>query len=163
MKRLCTTIIASLVFASISAAQPLPAAKIKEMMDKNLELEKDGKYREALAGWRQFLQLPQFRGANLVKPPVQEIFYPAYFYHVRSLYKVGAFDPEIKDRQKFIDMSAKMIIKIEFSKNPDGWKLVEPMVQKLFEEKDSEQLKKAYDYQKSQRLKEVEKQKSERQ
>ena len=115
-------------------------------MEKNFILEDTQRYRAAYVEWLAFMKQPSIGGDNLANRDVQKIFYPAYFYTARTEYKMATLDPGIKDRQKFIDGAARMIIKLEFSKTKVGWEIAGPMFQELLKEKEYEQLKKAYDH-----------------
>ncbi len=119
--------------------------KIQAKMEKNLILEEQQRYREAWAEWSAFMKIPSIGGNNLTDKNIQKIYFPAYFYNARTLYKVATLDPKIKDRQKLIEAAANMIIKLEYAKSKDGWEIAGPMFQELLKEKDAEQLKKVYD------------------
>jgi hypothetical protein len=136
-----------LLAASVAQAQP---DGIKEIIDKNLLLEKDGKFREAYAEWAKFMKIPGISGANLADVKVQKIWFTAYFYQTRTLYKTALHDKDIKDRPKLIAGAAKSIVDLE-SKSQTGWKIAGPMFEEFFKEAESDQLKKAYDKLKSER------------
>ena len=63
------------------------------------------------------------------------------------------FDPGIKDRPKVIAAAAGMLIKLEFTKSKDGWEIVKPMVDELFNDTEYAPLKKEYEKQKALQLK----------
>lgn len=117
--------------------------KIQAMMEKNFIYEEQQLYRQAYIEWQKFLAIPSISGKNLADPNIQKIFYPGYFYYARTCYRMAIHDTKIMNRQKFIDSAAGMLIKLE--KTKEAWPIVEPMVIELLKEKDSEQLKKAYD------------------
>jgi hypothetical protein len=123
--------------------------KTQAWMEKNFILEDKQRYRAAYVEWNEFMKQPGLK--NLQDKAVQKIFFTGYFYTARTGYKMATLDPGIKDRQKFINGAANMIIKLEKSK--EGWEIAGPMFDELLKEKDSERLKKAYDALKSQQLK----------
>ena len=133
---------------------PLANYKIQAMMEKNFILEDTQRYRVAYVQWKKFREMPAL-AANSGDKGVQEISFPAYFYLVRNYYKIGILDPvtKDKDRQKFIDGAANMILKLEYANTKDGWEIAGPMFYDFFKEKDSEKLKKSYDAQKALKLK----------
>ena len=153
MQRFGAIAVGLLVFLGPSLAQAQPPKKIKELMDKNLLLEKEGKYREAYVEWSKFLKIPAISGDNLRDEKVQKVYFAGYFYSARPLYKMATTDPKIKDRQKFIDAAANMILNLERAKSKEGWKIAGPMFNEFLKEGDSEQLKKAYEKLKSERKK----------
>lgn len=144
MERFAAMMICVFAFCCASMADA-QQNKIDDIIQKNLLLEKNGQYREAYVEWQRLLVNPEFGGKNLANPDVQKIFYPCYFYYTRTCYKMAVLDPKIKNRQKFIDAAAGMIIKLETSKLKEGWKIAGPMYEELLKENDSEELKKAYD------------------
>jgi hypothetical protein len=119
-------------------ARFIPYAK----MEKNYILEDQQKYAGAFLAWQGFLKPLQ---PQLAKPEVQKIYFPGYFYMTRTLYKTATLDPTIKDRPKLINAAAQNIIKLEYSRSPEGWNLVGPMFEDLLKEKESAPLKKEYD------------------
>lgn len=131
---------------TVALAQP---PGIQQLMDKNLALEKQGKFREAYVEWGKFLRSPAFR--NLADEKVQNVYFTSYFYNARTLFKMATLDPKIWDRQKFIDGTARMILKLETSKSKEGWKFAGPMFEMFLKEEGSAQLKIAYDKLKSER------------
>jgi hypothetical protein len=112
------------------------------MMEKNFLLEDSQKYIESYTEWQKVLKMT---GGDLSDPNAQKIYFPAYFHYTRVLFKMGAFDPRIKNRQKFIDAAAANIIRLEYGNTKIGWELTGKMYQELLKDKDSELLKKAYD------------------
>jgi hypothetical protein len=58
---------------------------------------------------------------------------------------MAVHDPKIMARDKFINSAAQLIINMENSKAKVGWEITGPMFKELFEQKDSKQLKDAYD------------------
>jgi hypothetical protein len=119
--------------------------KIQAWMEKNFILEDTQRYRAAYVDWgKKFMTQPAL--ANRQDKDVQKIYFTGYYYIVRTGYKMATLDPDIKDRQKFIDGAARMIINLEFSKSREGWQIAGPMFQELLMEKESERLKKAYDH-----------------
>lgn len=124
-----------------------PTAKyqLQAMMEKAHLIEDQGRFREAYGEWTKFLKLPSISGPNLAKPEVQKIYFPAYFYSVRTLYKTALFDKDIKDRPKLIAGCAAQIIKLENSKSKEGWQIAGPMFMEFFKDPDADKLKKEYD------------------
>lgn len=115
------------------------------MMEKAYLIEDQGRYREAYGEWAKFLKIPGISGPNLAKPEVQKIYFPAYFYSVRTLYKTAVFDKDIKDRAKLITGCANLILKLENSKSKEGWQIAYPLFMEYFKDPDADKLKKEYD------------------
>ena len=78
---------------------------------------------------------------------VQKIYFTCYFYNSRALYKVAILDTKLleKDRQKYITASANMMVRLEYTKGQDGWRIVEPLFKEYIKEKEAEPFKKEYD------------------
>ncbi len=121
-----------------------PTAKyqLQAMMEKAYLVEDQGRFREAYGEWTKIMKMPSLTN-NLAKKEVQQIYFPAYFYSVRTLYKTALYDKDIKDRPKLITGCANLILKLEKSK--EGWPIVEPMFQEFFKDPDSDKLKKEYE------------------
>ena len=128
---------------NIAMAQP-NLQKIQAMMERNLLLEEEQKYRLAFAEWQQFMREPGLT-SNLQNKDVQKVYFAGYFYSARTLYKTAMLDPAIKDRPKLIRAAANMIIKLEFSKSKEGWIIAGPIFEEWLKSKESEPLKKEYD------------------
>ena len=123
-------------------ANPNARYKIQAMMEKNFLLEDAQKYIEAYNEWQKVLKMT---GGNLSDPNAQKIYFPSYFYSIRVVFKMGAFDPRIKNRQKYIDFAANNIVRLETQVSREGWDLTGHMYKELLKDKDAELLKKAYD------------------
>jgi hypothetical protein len=133
---------------------PLANYKVQAMIEKNLILEDQQKFRDAYAAWQGFMK-QDVLVRNLANKDVQKVYFTGYFYSVRTLYKTATLDPGIKDRPKLIVAAAGMIVKLEYAKTKDGWNVAEPLFEELFKDKESEQLKKEYDKQKAAKEKEL--------
>src|SRR5207253_3226379 len=118
--------------------------EISERMAKNLALEKAKICRQAFLGWSEFMSLPALTRANLQKKEIQKIYFTAYFHSARARFNMAVHDPEIKDRQKFIDSAARAIYNLEMAKTKVGWEIAGPMFQELLMDKDYDQLNSAY-------------------
>jgi hypothetical protein len=125
-------------------ADPTAKFQLQAMMEKANILEDQQRYREAYGEWTKILKMPSLAN-NLAKKEVQNIYFPAYFYSVRTLYKTAVFDKDIKDRQKLIEGCAKLILKLENSKSREGWQITEPLFKEYFKDADADKLKKEYD------------------
>jgi len=120
--------------------------KLQAMMERNFLIEDQGRFLEAYTEWsKKFMTMPSISGPNLAKPEVQKIYFTAYFYQVRTLYKTAIFDKTIKDRPKLIEGCAKQIIKLEYTKGKQGWQIAEPLFKEFFNDPDADKLKKEYD------------------
>ena len=126
----------------------------EELADWALQAKKEKKefnethtkyYRGAFTEWEAFMKQPSITGANLQQRPVQEIYFSGYFYAARIRFKLGAFDPEIKDRQRLINGAANSIYRLETAKQKIGWEIAGPMFMELLKDKEYDQLKKAYE------------------
>jgi len=137
----------SLCFAPSANAQQARNA-VNGKMTKNLALENQEKYIEAYLEWQKLLET-----LRPLAPNGQETYFTCYFYYARTCYMMAIHDSRIKNRQKFVDAAAQMILKLEYAKNKDGWEIAGPMFQELLDKKDSNQLKKSYEAQKERRLK----------
>ncbi len=128
---------------------PSAAFKIQAMIEKNLLLEDQQKFREAYLQWQQFMKLPPLQ--NLGNADVQKVYFTGYFYNARTLYKVATLDPLIKDRPKLVNAAATMIVNLEFAKTKQGWEIAGPLFRDLL--KEEKQLADAYEKAKAARLK----------
>ena len=130
MTRLVIIVIAAiaLVFPATASAQTSVKDKMKEL----LALEADGRFREAYLGWQMLLQTPSVV-KNLANEDGQKVYFECHFCYIRTLYRVGRFDPKVKSREKFIAAAASMIFKLENSPNQIGWKIIGPKALELLE------------------------------
>jgi hypothetical protein len=124
--------------------------QLQTMMEKNLILEDQQQYRAAYGEWGKFIKIQSISGPNLVKKDVQLIFFPAYWNMVRCGFKLGVYDPALKEDQRklIITNVTKMLIKLEDAKGREGWAIVEPMMQEYFLDPEAAPLKKEYERQK---------------
>ena len=118
--------------------------KLQATMEKNFLAEDQTKYRIAAAGWQAFMKTPGLV-TNLDKKEVQQLYFPGYFYYIRTLYRTGILDPDIKDRPKMITGAARMILNLENAKTKAGWEIVAPLINEYLKEKEAEPLKKEYE------------------
>lgn len=123
---------------------PNASYKVQAMMEKNLMLEDQQKYREAYVLWQAFMKTPGLAN-NLSNKDVQKVYFTGYFYAARTLYKTATLDPAIKDRPKLVTAAATMIVKLEYAKTKEGWLIAEPLFKEYFLDKEADQLKKEYD------------------
>ncbi|MBI2808828.1 MAG: hypothetical protein HYX68_27920 [Planctomycetes bacterium] len=121
------------------------------LIEENVLVKGQPRYREAYVGWAAFLKIPSVSGQNLANKDVQKLYFPGYFHASRTLFKVAKEDPKIMNRPKLITSSAMMAIKLEFAQTKDGWEIARPLYEKLFKEKGYEDFKKEYDRLKKER------------
>jgi hypothetical protein len=129
-----------------------PNAKyqLQGMMEKNLILEDQERYREAYIDWSQKFMKMRSLTDRLQDKEVQKIYFTGYFHTARTLFKMAKHDPKITDRDKFIKAAANMILKLETSKSREGWEIAGPKFAEILEDPEYRELKKAYDQLKSQ-------------
>jgi hypothetical protein len=125
--------------------------QVQAMMERNLILEDQERYKEAYIDWSQRFMKNSSLLKDLGNKDVQKVYFAGYFYMTRTLFKMAVHDPLIKDKQKFITGAANMILKLEFANTKDGWNVVAPMYDELL--KAEPRLKEEYDRLKAQRPK----------
>jgi hypothetical protein len=111
------------------------------MMERNLILEDQERYRESYLAWKEFLANRSISGPNLAKPEVQKIFFPSYVHYVRTLFLLAENDKTLKNPKALVEAAGKLIVNLEYSKSPEGWQIAGPHFEKMFMEKKFEKLK----------------------
>ncbi len=117
-------------------------------MELNFILEDDAKYGAAFQGWNR---LNPVLAKRAQEPKMKQLYFEAYFYGTRCIFKYALHDPAaMKKQQRIVDAAANRIVKLEFSNSRDGWERVGDRFQELL--KAEPMLREAYDRLKKQRL-----------
>ncbi len=137
-----------------SAANTLlkhPNAKyqMQAMIEKNLLLEDQERYREAYIEWSQKFMKMKSLTDRLSDKEVQKIYFNGYFYMVRTCFEMSENDKMLKNPAAFVTSAANQIIKLENSKTREGWEIAGPKFQEMLNDPDYGKLKKEYDRLKS--------------
>lgn len=136
--------------ATCNAVLKHPNAKYKfqAKMEKNYLLEDLQRYREAYLEWQAILKDPNLN-KRLGDKEVQKIYFTAYYYAARTLYKTATLDAKIKEPKKLITAAASMMIKLEFAKTKEGWEIAGPLWEEFIKDKENKVLKDEYEKLKS--------------
>jgi hypothetical protein len=109
-------------------------------MEKNFVLEDFGKYGPATMAWNAFMKTIQPKAGQ--DPQMRQLYFDAYFYSVRTLFKYAMNDPAVKNKGKLIDAAAKRIVDLQYN-NRDAWGRVSERFEELLQQEPV--LKESYD------------------
>ncbi len=128
--------------------------KLQAQMERNYLYEDTQRYRQAVVEWGGLMKA---LSGQLGDKEARKIYFTAYYYNARTLYKTAMYDPMIKDKQKLITASANAILKLEYTKNKDGtnegWDIVRPLWEEFIKDRENKTLKEEYEKLKSLRPK----------
>jgi hypothetical protein len=99
----------------------------------------------AIKGWGQFMKNPQLRERLAQDNEAKKVFFESYVSLTRAWFKYSQ-TPKIKGtkgEEKYVNIAADYIRKLETARNQDGWRIAEPRFRELLREEPI--LNKAYE------------------
>jgi hypothetical protein len=114
-------------------SSPDGAGKLVAEKEMNIILEDQGLYGTAIKRWGEFMSNPTLKKQVTQYEEAKKVYFEAYYHYAYCWYKYSQ-GPKVKGtdkEKKFLQRSAEYMLRLEKSKNGEGWRLVGPQFEEL--------------------------------